>query len=37
LHRDPLLLAADAPQPDLINPAALRAEAAVRFAIADAT
>ena len=33
----PLLLAADARQPDLINPAALLAEAAVRFAIEDAT
>jgi aspartate racemase len=32
----PLLLAADALQPDLINPAALLAEAAVRFAVEDA-
>jgi aspartate racemase len=29
----PLLLEADGPQPDLVNPAALLAEAAVRFAI----
>jgi aspartate racemase len=33
----PLLLAADALQADLINPAALLAEAAVRFALEDAT
>lgn len=33
----PLLLQADGPQPDLVNPAALLAEAAVRFALEDAT
>jgi aspartate racemase len=33
----PLLLAADGPQPDLVNPAALLAEAAVRFAIEEGT
>lgn len=32
----PLLLEADGPQPDLVNPLALLAEAAVRLAIADA-
>jgi aspartate racemase len=31
----PLLLEADGPQPDLVNPAALLAEAAVRFAMED--
>ncbi|HXH81698.1 MAG TPA: amino acid racemase [Candidatus Tectomicrobia bacterium] len=32
----PLLLAGDGPQPDLVDPVALLAEAAVRFAIEDA-